>query len=227
MRKRILSVFIIMTLFISMAAPASFAASGKTKKMKVYTDVIKVGNNVYCNLNGDYIYKVNLKTGKKTKLMTNNNKHSYGVEYMSYHKGYLYYVTSNSFDKFKYSDIGRKLYRIKVKNKKRTCLYTAKEDPDASFRYAVKGKTVFTQYKKAINDDYDTKLVRKKMKLNGKSKKNSKVKVKMTEKTSNKKGYSLICDTHEMEDDLGYVTCYLKTPGKKIKILRYYADFGY
>ena len=45
MKRRILSIFIIMTLFISMAAPASFAASGKTKKMTVYTDVIKISDS--------------------------------------------------------------------------------------------------------------------------------------------------------------------------------------
>lgn len=225
MKKRILSIFLIMTLFISMAAPMSFAASGKTKKSKVYTDCVKVGNNVYCNLDGDYIVKVNIKTGKKTKLFKTTDNSSYGVENMCYHKGYLYFCAPKSFNNFKYCDVGRVLYRVNVKTKKLKWLYNAKEDFDGSFKYAVSGKNIYTQYKKAVNDDFKLKMTRVKMKLNGKSKKNSKVKIKMTEKVSNKKGYRLIRDKHEFknkDDEYGYITYYLKTPNKKIKIGRYF-----
>ena len=222
MKKRILAIFLMMTLFISVAAPMSFAASGKTKKQTVYNDVIKVGNNVYCYA-GDYIYKVNIKSGKKTKLCTPTKWYSV---FMRYNKGYIYYITSRYSNSNKYCPWNAILWRVNVKTKKVQKVYTAIETFD-DLKYAIKGSKIYTQYEKPYNQDLDCKNVRKSMKLNGKSKKSSKYKIKMTRKNSNAKGYSLILDLREFDEDdeSGYVTYYLKTPKKKIKICRYFADW--
>ena len=145
MKKRILAIFLIMTLFISMAAPMSFAASGKTKTKTAYDEVIKVGNNVYC-FAGDYIYKVNVKSGKKTKLCTPSYWYSI---FMQYNKGYIYYITSRYDENNKYCPYNAVLWRVNVKSKKVSKVYTAKESFE-ELKYAIKGSKIYTQYKNLI-----------------------------------------------------------------------------
>jgi len=85
----------------------------------------------------------------------------------------------------------------------------------------------YLQYDKVYNKSYDTKTVRKVMKLNGKSKKSTKVKSKNSEKANNAKGYSLIENRSEYDYDSesGYVKYYLKTPSKKVFVARVYEDY--
>ncbi len=197
MKKRIVSILLIMVLVLSMATTMSFAAS-KNKKMTAYTQCIKSGNTVYC-LTFDGIYKVDIKKGKVTKFAEGGY---FGCINMKLYKGYLYYVTSaqNGNDY---------LYRVKVKNKKRYKLVGA---PTDVLDYAVTKSKIYYSY----TDESVEKSYYKEMKLNGKSKKNSKYMAVLTEKESNASGYSVI---ENYSGGKFYV--YLKTPTKIFHLVTY------
>lgn len=220
MRKRILSIILVLTLVITMAAPASFAASGKkVRKMKVADLCLKSGDLVFCNT-CDGLYRVNLKTGKKTKYCVNQLGGS-----MHYHKGYLYFTSSYYVDNNNDSCFREGLYRLNLKTKKVKRLYTATKAAD-DLKYAIKGNKIYTQYTRIINDNNGTKTVRKVMKLNGKHKRNSKYKVRMTGKINSTKGYYIYYDRSEYDQDIeiGWESDYLKTPKHKIFLCRYYRE---
>ena len=197
-------------------APSVYAAS-KSMKMNTYNSTVKAGNYVYCAI--DCIYRVDLKTGK-VSIMEYDFVHD-----MHYHKGCLYYEITSYASKYKYHHETTKLYRVNVKTKKIKKLFTAKECM-GGIDYAISGKKIYLQYNKVCNKNYDSMVVRKVMKLNGRSKKSSNVKVTNTEKNNNTRRYRLQSDWSEFNTDLemGYVTYYLKTPGKKLFVARVYTE---
>lgn len=220
MKKRILSIVLIMTLFISLAAPMSFAASGKTKKMKVYS-VVKKGDYCYCNPDGGRkIYRTNVKTGKIKKYKIP----CWGANNCKIYKGYLYYVGTVDLDDDALYDFP--LYRMNLKTGKSKKLFVAKNAHyDENFRYAISKSRLYVYYR-PLNEDFDViRTVKKVMKLNGKAKKNTKFKIKQVFRESNAKGYSLYYDESKLDESgEGWIKVYLKTPGRKIFLKKYYDE---
>lgn len=191
---------LVAAMILSSFTPAAFAASKGTKKMTVYS-TIKKGNVVYCSdriLSG--VYKVDLKTKGITKIAS-----GYG-EWMRLHKGYLYY--------YHYNWDGSKLCRVKLSNNKASTIFKCN---GVDIHYAISKSRIYTSYESYKNN----KTKRMVMKLNGKSKKSSKTKVKMTEKETNAAGYFVRIDYSggyeygEYYEDL-YYAAYLVTPGGAI-----------
>ena len=223
MKKRILAILIMVTVLVAASVSLSFAASGKTVKMTSYDDVVKVNNTAYCSI-GNAVYKVNLNTGKASKL---KKVYGFGPTDMRYYKGYLYFI-SGCTDNGEIA-YGWRLYRLNVKTKKLQKLYTVHGCyPEPEYMgYAISGNKIYLQWKKIVNSDGDLKTIRKSMKLNGKSVKNSKVKVNTTIKHTNNKSYKLIVDDSEYdeEEDCGWIYYSLKTPGKRLYLGKYYEAY--
>jgi len=186
--RKLLLVLLIAMLFVSIAAPQSFAAS-KTKKMKTYTTVVK-GKYAYCTTYKG-IYRVNIKTGKK-KLLVKENAAYNGWKYknLKLYKGYLYFVEDRA------DDGNYVLYRVKTSGK-------SKKELGAVLSYAISdGKIYYT----VMKDDDPENFVKKQMRLNGKNKKKSKFNVRMTSKKTNKKGYFVYKDLIEYDSEDGWET---------------------
>ena len=189
----------------------AYAASTKTKKGTVYTHIIKHGNTVYCMVH-DYmiyykIYKVDLKRGK-AKLL---KKNLYNPTGMKYKKGYIYVAAECGTAVDSYNG---ELFRINVKTGKKTRLEKhLKGNPVPEFVVS-KNTIYFTEYKYDYDRGKDVKKTRK-MKLNGKSKKNAgNVKVKVKAKKSNTKGYKIkYVESEENSVDKYYL---VKPNGSKI-----------
>lgn len=170
--RMVTAVIMITVLIITMSAPQAQAASGKTKKMTVYDEVIVKGKYAYVSARLG-IYKVNLKSGSARRIvkaeMPEFNRKPSG---MKLKRGYLYYFSGTG------ALNDDTLYRIKTSGKKNKRLADAQA-------YAVgKKKIYYITY--GLNP---YKYKKKQMKLNGKSKKASRYKVKNKYKKSNKKGY--------------------------------------
>jgi hypothetical protein len=178
----------------------SFGAS-KTKKMTAYTQCIKDGNTVYCNTKGG-IYKVNIKTGKKKTLVKFKYPAYESIEGMKLKKGYIYYSYSSL-------DDGAAICRVKTSGKSKKTLADFIWSSRPQFCVG-KNKIYYKSYK-----DYDSsKVVKKKMKLNGKSKKKSSYNVKTKYKATNKSGYRVV---EVWQSDSDICKYYLRKPnGKKI-----------
>lgn len=190
--RKILSVLLMVMLFVSVAAPQSFAAS-KTKKMKTYRTIVK-GKYAYCTTYKG-IYRVNIKTGKK-KLLVKENGALNGWKYtnLKLYKGYLYFTEDRD------DNYNHVLYRVKTSGKSRKELGAVKS-------YAISdGKIYYTMMKDEDPDDDlgPGNIVKKQMKLNGKNKKKSKYDVKMTLKKTNKKGYYVRKDLIEYDNEEGW-----------------------
>ena len=227
MEKRIITIILMMTVLLALpgfGTREAQATSKKTLKATVYDDVLKNGNYAYClaAYNGleSRLYKVNLKTGKVTRL-TGKMLNPKG---MKYRKGYLYFA-SGSTD----TDEGA-LYRIGVKSKKK------KKLAQVSVMYSpyyVLGKNKI--YYKHVKYDWDKDtFIRKYKQMNydGSGKKyNKNITIKMSHKKSNATGYRLRYvehkgETYYDEDWDEYVTeiyykCYLIKPdGSKIYLCK-------
>ena len=198
-KTRIAVIFALIAALILSSTGSAFAAS-KTKKMTVYNEVIKSKKYVYCAA-GDGIYKINLKTGSKQKLVKNDAYPFDGVGSMKLYKGYLYYLTEGN------GIASPSLYRIKTNGK-------GKKKLDSADRYVIKKKKVY--YTKRVGDSYN-KSVKRQMNLNGSKKKKSSYKVKSTFKESNATGYYI----KQVESGSGVYSDYLVTPDKQILISTY------
>ena len=200
------------------------ATSKKTLKTTVYDKVLKNGNYAYCIASYDgmwkRLYKVNLKTGKVTRL-TGKMILARG---MKYRKGYLYFATGSTD-----TDVGN-LYRVgvKSKNKKRLAQISVTSNP-----YCVLGKNkIYYKYAKYNWENNTTFRKYKQMNFDGSGKKDNKnITIKMSHKNSNATGYRLqyvkkYGETYYDEDWDEYVTeiyykCYLVKPdGSKIYLCR-------
>ena len=214
----ILASILIAMLVITMTAPQAMAASGGTKKMTVYNEVIKKGKYAYCSAYHG-IYKVNLKTGTKKRLVAFNDRYgNYDLyaEYMAIRKGYLYYID--------YWVINGHLHRVKISGKGKKSLGQVNA-------YAIKGnKLYYTRW-----SDNGEKILKKRMKLNGKKKRKSSFNVDNKVKKTNAKGYrvkSALNDSVWVYDYQGggyivteYYTQYLVKPsGKRIKLCDYTSE---
>lgn len=180
----------------SFAVPAeSVSAASKTKKMSVY-DCIKSGDTVYCT-NDHYIFKVDLKT-KNVTILTGGKCYPNMLKL----KGkYLYYRDSHQ--GFAVKGYTGELYRINVKTK-------AKKKLAYASYYAIKGKKIYVNADRLKGDKVKTS--KRVMKLNGKSKKKTKYKVKNVYKDTNVSGY-YVTDDVDWDDYYDQpANYYLRTP---------------
>ena len=202
-------------------------AASKSKKMTVYDQVIKKGNYAYCTGVGRNLYKVNLKTGKVTNLITGNtgpevhNHVSYvypirNVRSMKLKGKYLYYISAQT------QGPGEALYRINVNTGKIKRLASTSM---GRITYVIKGSKIYYYI-----DKMDGKKRCKVMKLNGKSRKKTSIVPKMKSKKSNVKGYSSIINDVSKETDyeyIGDVRTYLVAPGRTILTAKHIAYVKY
>ena len=206
-KTRVAIVLIIALCLFTSTAVSSFAASSKTRKMTVYDEVIKLGNSVYC-CDGYKIYKVDDITNTVTVLV--NVKSMSWISGMSIHKGYLYYCIG-------YNHPEVDIRRIKLTGGKTKLVYRAKHCENIS-AYAIKGSRVYVQYK---NGD-SGKTIKRSVKLNGKSKKKSKYKVKNTVNKTNVPNYSIY--EYENAARESYITYLVKPNGQKIRLAEIFSD---
>lgn len=198
MKKRLISIMIILVLMITLFTPMSYAVSG-TKKTTVYK-IIKSGNSVYCSMGGR-IYRVNLKT-ENVKILTKN-----ATEPVMKLKGkYLYYSNRS------YGIDGCNLYRIYLKTNKQKKL--AKNIEWLGF--AIRGKRIYYSALSSNSMNATPKYRKKSMRLNGKNKSKSKYKGKAVVKKSNVSGYKTWHSYYQTSDLPCYVDYYLETPKKSI-----------
>ena len=196
--KRSIILMLSFVMVLTSAVFPAFAASKKTLKMTVYTEVLVKGGYAYCcSVKG--IYKVNLKTHSVKRLVKQPVPEFCSFSNLRYHKGFLYFENLSD-------SIGGDLYRVKLSGKSKKNLGYNMGD-----YYLKKSKLFYETY----NDDPEKPYCIK-MKLNGKNKKKvSSYKVRCREKRSNKKGYSIVMKELN-EDTTQYL---LKLPsGKRIKL---------
>ena len=196
---------------VSSSVCLSFGASPKISKAY---DVIKKGKYVYCcAYNG--IYRVNIKTGGKKRIVKEKAPGIHRPSSMVLYKGYLYYIDE--------AVIGASLYRVKTTGKNKKFLASV-------YNFAVKKSGI---YYTAPNRDFD-KVVKRKMKLNGKNKRKSAYRVKTKYKRSNNRGYyvkdkvTVLSKEYDYELE-GYwkktrTDEYLITPSNRIKLCSYTDD---
>ncbi len=175
----------------------SYAASG-TKKMTLYTDVIKSGKYAYCcTYNG--IYRVNLKTKKVKQILKDDGTFDVNPpDSMKLYKGYIYYTTA--------APMGSTLGRVKTNGKNNRLLASI-------WDYAIsKNKIYYTGYD-FENENPDG--IKRVMSLNGKNEKKCSYEVINKYKRSNKKGYKVITKIKPIDEYESIDTYYLVTPNKK------------
>lgn len=202
MKKKLAIVLLALAVAVAFA-PASAYAVTKVK-MTSYQDVLKAGNTVYVAGPGRGIYEVKVKNDvmKSKKWLVKTPASLWEgsqITGMKIKGNYLYYCELTD---------GTPLEVCRVNLK-------TKDQMDLAFlpfygEYAIKGKKLYVSYKEEVGPDYKLKTKRKVMKLNGKSKKSTSVKVVTKFKKSNAKGYSVI-----YKEKNGYVKTYLKTPKGK------------
>lgn len=210
MHKRIMSFFLVLLITVAFLPAEASAASGKVK-MTGYNKVLKSGNVVYC-AGAEGIYRVGVDTAGKVTgiklLYWDESSGEYSYFYGMKLKGkYLYaqYETEGT-------PYG--LCRVHVVTGK--CKELASVDCEGSVEYAIKGNKI---YYKALGSKKG-----RVMNLNGKSKKRTSVRPKMTHKKSNADGYTVIMAEHEIPcqdeeaDEQYLVTTYLKTPAGTFKL---------
>lgn len=203
----LLAVAVFFTCAIFTTVEANAASPGALKTTTY--EVIKKGNTVYC-ATGAGIYKVKIKNKKavskkclvKVKLYDNRVPGR-----MKLKGGYLYCT-------FLYP-VGEYMCRIDLKTDKEEELFVPgeglfKDSMGVSvLAYAFKGKKLYTkiEYDNGTLDDYQTGTFVSK--LNGKSLKKAKVKIKYKSNHSNAKGYKVI---EKYTRGSNSVREYLKTP---------------
>ena len=197
MKKRGLVFLMIAVAVFVVVALKPVDSHAATKKMTAYS-TIKSGNTVYCT-SGWHILKVDLKTKKVTKLA--KSKVIYCVNLKIKGK-YLYYVDKST-------GVGdASIYRINLKtNKKKKLAGSTGSD------YVISGSKIYYQ-KWDRNKPLPTNRT---MKLNGKAKKKTKVRIKMTNKDTNTKNYS-VYSTEPNDSDPG-ADFYLATPDGDIFLI--------
>ena len=164
-------------------------ASAATKSMKVYNQTIKIKTYVYCT-DEQNVFRVSLKNGQ-VKMLTANSYNSERTIYAMKSKGkYIYFIDGSD------HMTGATIMRVKksTAHSNRTLAHT-----DGLSAYAISKSKIY----------YHSDDGKRVMKLNGKSKKKTKVKAKMIQKNRNAKGYSVV--TYNDGDTF---TSYLKTPKK-------------
>lgn len=207
-RTMLISILIALIIVVT-AAPQAMAASGSTKKMTVYTDVIKKGNTVYCAASSG-VYKAKLKNNKvvsKKRLA----RAYYGVRDMKVKSGYLYYRCPYP--------VGETLYRINLKTGKDEAVFAPEKGRFKNsysvsvLSYAFKGNKLYAKIEyNDSKDNFHTKTFV--AKLNGKASKVTSVKLSNKSKRTNKKGYKIV--EKESDDGGRYIArSYLKTPKGK------------
>lgn len=216
-KMRSISVIVLLLVFVFTSTVMSFAASG-TKTMTAYNEVIVKGNYAYCSASNG-IYKVNIKTGSKKRIVKEDSVGDFVINSMKIHNGYLYY-------KIVYGMPA--LYRVKLSGKSKKHL------ADIYKNYVISGNKIY------YRDLESEKKMR--MDLNGKHKKKSSVKFKMKEKKSNKKGYWIkdvygeeVIDYNDYYEDPDESPSYLTTQkitdilhkpnGKEIKLFTYTLEY--
>ena len=214
--RRVVSVLLIALMFVSVAAPQTFAAS-KTKKMKTYMTIVS-GDYAYCNTYKG-IYRVNLKTKHKKLLVKVENPNLEYITGMKLYNGCIYYLV-DPYSTYYDEDDNNILYSIKTTGK-------AKRKLGEVWDYAISKNTIYYSVMTSY-EPFECKY--KQMKLNGKNKKKSSYKPKMIYKESNKKGYyvdRVLEDSYyeETEYDLllneTYTEYLVRPKGKKIMLCSY------
>ena len=194
MKRKIAICFLAMIIAVAFMPSSAFAAS--KVKMTTYDQVYKTGNTVYCAGAGNTIYKVKVKNGKvKSKKQLRKKDfwcmgdYTY-VNAMKKKGNYLYFRlwTEGSISY---------LARINISTGKDKILMTNSVD------YAIKGKKIYASFE----DEETGKVSYNVMKLNGKSKKKTKIKPAEKNKKTNARGYSM-----KYKKKGKYVKTYLKTP---------------
>ena len=218
----VILVFMLMFTCIPIASGSIEAnAATKVKKGTVYNQVIKKGNIVYCTYNengNNTVLKVNLKTGKKTKVV----KNVYNLRGMQIKGNYIYYGLGLEVPMFY-------LYRVNIKTGKKQKLANVYSLGNGHPAYVVGKNTIY--YKDASWKE-GTDIIKSRnmqMKLNGKSKKKlSNTIINIVCKNSNVSGYKVIYkginyhyDNYIDEYTYDYYKCYLKQPnGKQIYLAK-------
>ncbi len=200
----ILAVLLLAVIF-GMAVQSQEAYAAKKISRVAYDQVMKYKNTAYC-AGCAGIFKVKLRNGKPKKITRiMEEEECYDEDYsfviaMRKKGKYIYYIERTN-------GASTRLLRVGIKSHKKKLLEyfcTA---------YAIKGKKLYY----TIEDDFKT--AHRVMKLNGKGKKKTGIKVKMNSIKSNTKGYSV-----KNKRKGKYVVSYLKTPKGTFKLgkVRYY-----
>ncbi len=209
---RLALVVILTAVTFSLSVSDSFALNSGTRKMTVYNDAIKKGNVVYCKAY-DGLFKVNIKTTKKTKLSKAPVSEYQDIHYMKLYKNYIYYVD-------RWGD-NSKLYRVKTNGKNKKFLGWIS-------KYAIKGNKIYYKVYREQTDSYENM----EMKLNGSGKRHSRYSVNMKQKRANAKGYKIIGKKighkETEQNSIDVYANYLKRPGRsKVLLCKYdiYVDW--
>ncbi|MBQ9014506.1 MAG: DUF5050 domain-containing protein [Firmicutes bacterium] len=188
MRRRAI---LILTAVIVAAAFMPATAFAKTKTSTVYSQVVKKGKYVYCASYAG-LYRVNVKTNKVKKLSSDD------AGRMKLSGKYIYYIsytsgTLTNLCRVKKTGGGHRQLAVNVD------------------KYKIEKKKIY------CNDHhyYEGKETWRVMKLNGKNKKKSKVKVRMNVKMTNAGKYSVVNKFMDDYDADYNVLCYLKKPNGK------------
>lgn len=192
-------IFLVGAILILMLFPSN-PAFAKTVHSTAYDNVIKKGNTVYC-CNNVGIFKLSLKTGKSRRLVWGDRDLDLGR--MMKKGKYIYYTLIG--------DVTLDLYRVNTVNKKKVMIQAG----SLAGKYA--HVTDYGMYRNKIycrleqSEGLDDKVAYRVMKLNGRSKKKTKIKISMKIKSSNTKGYKLFTK-YNYRAHKAYA--YLKAPRK-------------
>lgn len=207
MKRNKIIVFLLVTALVipfAIATNKVYAAS-EIKKMNSYK-CIKSGNTVYC-VGFRNIYKVSLKT-KSVNKMKNPGNYAGAIKLKS---GFLY-CSGNG----QSAETGV-IYRVDIKkNKYKTLAKNVKFTTGTPGFVISKSNVYYTTIE--FKRDGTTKYTNRVMKLNGKSKKKTTVKSKMTTKATNNSKYKVVKSKAYYTDDIDFpcYDYYLKTPSGKI-----------
>lgn len=201
--KAVLSFMLALALTVGLAivpvTQPAYAASKKTYKMTAYDSIIKSKSTVYCSA-GRNLYKVDLNT-KSVKLIAET---SFGAYQMKLKDGYIYYADGG--------DITTALYRVKTSGTSKKFLNSIYKSFNTGYSpYVIKDSKIYYYGK-------ENGKLKKRMSLNGKKRKKvSGIKLKMTVKNTNAKGYEIVSEYAYMGEgtwgeDTEYYDCYLHTP---------------
>ena len=201
--KKLFAVFMMVFVFFSvvMVPTESYAAAGKTKSMTSYF-CVKKGNIVYC-ANYEALYRVDLKTKKVKKIATDPGY----IEDLKIKGNYVYYAEAGS------GVSTSQICRVNIKTEKRQILVK-----NVQQFYAISGNKIY--YTKGTFPGGKLKIKSYCMKLNGKSKKACKVKIKRKVKESDTKGYKVFRKKTKEEYLYDF---YLQTPTSSIFLERTWA----
>lgn len=179
-RKTLTVIVALMLVMTFVIAPSDTYAASKTVKSTTFNNTLKSGSTVYCT-DSNKLYAVDLRTGAVRTLYT--GKYGY-VTNMKKKGNYLY------FNEMSQGVEGGRLNRINLKTAKKQVLAKNNVYP----QYAIRGSKIYYVYSKVSNNGNSVKQYKKVMNLNGKKKKSTKTKIKMTSKLTNANGYFVNSD---------------------------------